>query len=250
MYEYEAEFYEYINRGSLNSARTIIPLLLKSLTIKSVLDVGCGQGAWMRAWQEHGVQDLVGLDGPYVDRQALLVPTELFRAVDLTKPFRLDQRFDLVQSLEVAEHLPHSSAEAFVSSLVAHASIVYFSAATPGQGGENHVNERPPSYWRAIFAKHGYVLVDHVRPHIRDAADVEPWYRYNSFLYLDTQELGAVPDAIRSHILAENERIPDFAPLAYRVREALLRCLPAAAVTALSRLKHRVVIARRRNARD
>ena len=50
--------------------------------------------------------------------------------------------------------------------------------------------------------------------------------------------------------LAEGRDDPDFAPLAYRAREALLRCLPAAAVTALSRLKHRVVIARRRNARD
>ncbi len=110
MYEYEAGFYEYINQGSLNSARTIIPLLLKSLAIKSVLDVGCGQGTWMRAWQEHGVQELLGLDGPYVDRQILLIPTELFRTVDLREPFRLDRRFDLVQSLEVAEHLPHSSA--------------------------------------------------------------------------------------------------------------------------------------------
>ena len=39
-----------------------------------------------------------------------------------------------------------------------------FSAAVPGQGGENHVNEQPLAYWRAIFREHGYSAVDYSAP--------------------------------------------------------------------------------------
>ena len=35
-------------------------------------------------------------------------------------------------------------------------SIVIFSAATPGQGGTDHVNERPHSYWIEKFSARGY----------------------------------------------------------------------------------------------
>ena len=84
------------------------------------------------------------------------------------------QNLRLVQSLEVAEHLPASAAEQFVDNLVAHSAVVLFSAATLGQGGEHHVNERPYSYWRDLFSDRGYLMFDLIRPFVIENDAVEP----------------------------------------------------------------------------
>lgn len=180
MYEYDVTFYEYINSGALRSARVIVPLVSGSLKVKSVVDFGCGQGAWLKVWRELRAEEVVGLDGDYVDPNSLLIEKHEFRPTDLTKPVSLGRKFDLVQSLEVAEHLPAACAMAFVESLTAHGAIVMFSAAVPGQGGENHVNEQPYEYWRKLFLAHDFVMLDYIRPRLRDKNLVERWYRYNT----------------------------------------------------------------------
>ena len=130
------------------------------MPIKSVLDLGCGQGVWLASWVRLGAKDVQGIDGPYVDQERLHIPKERFQGRDLARPVDLGRHFDLVQSLEVAEHLPQSAAEQFVDSLVRHGPLVLFSAATPGQGGENHINEQPWEYWREKFAARGYEVFD------------------------------------------------------------------------------------------
>ena len=159
MYEYDDVFYNYINRGALDSARQLLPQLISRLpiNIESVLDVGCGAGAWLSIWKTHDAE-VVGLDGSYVPPEQLLIKPEEFVATDLRTDFSLERAFTLVQSLEVAEHLPANAAEKFVNSLCRHSDIVMFSAATPGQGGENHINEQPYSYWRDLFKAQGYSM--------------------------------------------------------------------------------------------
>jgi len=48
MYEYESGFFDYVNVGSLRSASALVPILTELLTITSVLNLGCGQGAWLK----------------------------------------------------------------------------------------------------------------------------------------------------------------------------------------------------------
>src|SRR5256885_15969550 len=115
----------------------------------------------------------------------MLIDAANLRAADLANPIDLGRRFDLVQSLEVAEHLPAVKAESFVDTLIAHGSLVLFSAALPGQGGENHVNEQPLDYWRDIFRSRGYLPVDYLRPLITGDPAIQSWYRYNILLYVE-----------------------------------------------------------------
>lgn len=103
---YTAQFYEERNLGSLRSAEAIIGHLLRLMSFRSVVDVGCGAGTWLRALGMHGVSDVLGIDGDYIDRAALGVPDDRFLPRDLTMPVKLDRTFDLAMSLEVAEHLP------------------------------------------------------------------------------------------------------------------------------------------------
>ena len=134
MPKYDSSFFEYVNSGSLASAERLLPVLLDSLPITSVLDVGCGQGAWLSIWNKLGVEDVCGIDASYVDRSKLLVSDSLFQPLDLTTRFHMKRRYDLAQSLEVAEHLPKAIAPQFVDCLCAHSDLVLFSAAPPGQG--------------------------------------------------------------------------------------------------------------------
>jgi SAM-dependent methyltransferase len=237
---YDAAFYRHVNATATAAAAVVVPLLLAPLRPSSVLDVGCGQGAWLAVWRRAGVVDLAGVDGAHVDRTTLLFPEPCFRAHDLAQPFDLGRRFDLVQCLEVAEHLPDAAAPGLLDSLTRHGELVLFSAAPPGQGGHGHVNERRYDDWRARFATRGYVALDYLRPRIRHETRVAPWYRYNPLLYVERAALPRLAAAVRASLLPADAGIPDVAPLGYRIRRQLVRRLPVPLMTAIARVKERV----------
>ncbi|MDR7127720.1 SAM-dependent methyltransferase [Algoriphagus sp. 4150] len=163
----------------------IIPEIIKWIKPRSVLDVGCGIGTWLNIFSQFGVKDLMGIDGDYVDRDLLYkhIDSDDFKSCDLEKPFDLKRKFDLAISVEVAEHLKASSADIFVESICRHADTVIFSAAIPGQGGQNHINEQWPSYWEAKFKRHGYHVYDPFRLVFWKDQKIEPWYRQNILLF-------------------------------------------------------------------
>lgn len=197
---YNSEFYEGQQEGSFRSAEVIIGVLLRLISFRSVVDVGCGIGTWLRAVAMRGVSDFLGVDGEYVDRAKLQIREDQFVSRDVGLALTLDRRFDLAISLEVAEHLPAESAATLILSLVKLAPIVLFSAAIPFQGGTGHVNEQWPDYWTSLFRNHGYVPVDCIRPYVWDDPRVEWWYAQNILVYASPEGLSKNP------ALAEVER--------------------------------------------
>jgi hypothetical protein len=133
------------------------------------------EGSW--------VQDVLGLDGAYVNREQLLIAPDEFQPRDLQAPISLDHRFDLVMSLEVAEYLPPSRSRSLVRDLTSMAPLVLFSAAIPHQGGRDHINEQWQSCWASLFNEHGFRTFDVIRPVIWDNSQVERWYRQNIVIY-------------------------------------------------------------------
>lgn len=190
---YNTAFYDGQSGGSYRSAQRIVPMVLETIPARSVLDVGCGVGSFLRVFTENGAADVQGVDGDYVPRDRLLIDPALFRGHDLGTPLDFGRRFDLAMSLEVAEHLPDEKAGLFVDNLVRHAGVVLFSAAIPGQGGTHHVNEQWPSYWRELFAARGYRAYDPFRGRIWDDGSVEYWYRQNLLLFADDAGVAAFP---------------------------------------------------------
>jgi SAM-dependent methyltransferase len=184
MTTYTPTWFESQVDHSRSSAAVVVPALVSMLKPRSVVDVGCGQGAWAAAFLGAGVADVLGIDGEYVDRSRLLIPADRFLARDLSRPLELGggRRFDLCVCLEVAEHLPGEHAPALVDALCGLAPTVVFSAAVPGQGGNHHVNERFLSEWVALFAARGYAPIDAVRPLIWGDERVAWWYRQNMIL--------------------------------------------------------------------
>lgn len=186
---YDAVFFDHMVDGALESARVIVPLVMRLVEPKSVVDVGCGIGAWLKIVTEQGVEDILGLDGEYVDCSRLLIDPNCFQKVDLQNPQALSRSFDLATCLEVGEHLPARSAPSLVKLLVDAAPLVLFSAAVPGQGGTHHVNEQWPQYWQNLFAQHGYEKLDPFRRHICFDRRVRWWYRQNIYLYASQEAI-------------------------------------------------------------
>jgi hypothetical protein len=159
-------------------------------------------------------------------------------AHDLVRRLRLNRSFDLVESLEVAEHLPQSAADVFIDNLADHGRLILFSAATPGQGGENHINEQPWEYWRQKFAAREFEIFDFLRPRLVDDPAVYLWYRHNTFIYAHRSIAGTLPEAIRVCRVPPGQPLVDTVPAWAQARKALVRLLPRGAVDQLARATH------------
>lgn len=240
-YSYDDLFYGYQMPGSSRSARHLLPAVLGALPVKSVLDIGCGAGTWLAEYRQLGVSDVCGVDGEYVNRARLLIEQEQFVPTDISKPFALGRQFDMVQCVEVAEHVPSESSSTLIDNIVRHSKRVLFSAAVPGQGGENHVNEQPCEFWRDLFGQRGYRLFDFVRPQVQRILEIEYWYRYNVLLFIHDDLVAELPPEVARTRVAGGARIQDVSPIVYRFRKAVLRSLPPEVISRLAVLKHKLI---------
>jgi SAM-dependent methyltransferase len=191
---YDRDFFDSISAGSLRSGRVVAPMVLELVgPVASVVDVGCGTGAWLRVFSESGIKDFLGIDGDYVRRDQLEIPSERFRAMDLTQKISLERQFDLVLCLEVAEHLPPSNSDELVGSLTRLGETILFSAAVPYQGGREHINEQWPEYWAEKFRSRGFTALDPFRARLWNEEQVEPWFAQNLVLYVANHRVTTEP---------------------------------------------------------
>ena len=167
----------------------------------SVLDVGCGIGAYLRLFSKLGIKDVQGVDGIPFSTTGL--SQSEYRQADLTQPLRFDRRFDLVMCLEVVEHLPAAASTALLDTIAEHAQgLILFSAACPGQPGVGHINCQPLEFWLSEWAKRGWA------PDLAETLSVRalstlPWFKHNLLL------LKKHPPEQRGDVGAELRRISE-----------------------------------------
>ncbi len=202
---YGDDFFSNLNQVSLSSARLVVPIVMDLLGPQTVLDLGCGQGAWLRVFQEQGVKSIRGYDGSYVDRSELLIDANSFSSLDLASGVTINGHYDLAVCLEVAEHLASRHSRQLIKILTEAAPAVMFSAAIPGQSGTHHVNTQFPNYWRELFAERGFAAYDPIRPAIRDDRRVAWWYRQNILLFANAS-------AVAEHPKVELHALPPGSP--------------------------------------
>lgn len=110
----------------------------------SMLDLGCGDGTMVNMANDLGVRALG------VDLKAELPHIQH----DLTKPLNMHVSFDMIISIETAEHIEPEAAEIFCQTISKHRTPntrLVLSAALPGQIGDHHVNCQPQPYWRKLL---------------------------------------------------------------------------------------------------
>jgi hypothetical protein len=166
--------------------------LVKSFyTFSSAVDFGCGTGTWLKACIELECQTIQGFDG-FADPSSLCITPECFSHKRLGETINLTKTYDLAICLEAAEHEKEKFSELIVENLTKASKVILFSAALPGQGGTNHINEQPPEFWQKKFKDHHYTQFDIIRPIIWDDPAVAWWYKQNIFLYVHEETIEAL----------------------------------------------------------
>ena len=141
---------------SLPMAKYLAPKIAEMLDTKSVLDVGCATGHWLKCFSDLGIS-IHGLEGSVNTLDHLLIPRESVSIFDLRDKYTMKHDVDLVLSIEVAEHIEPFFAGNYVDVLTMHDSkYIVMTAAPPGQGGTGHVNLQPKEYWVEKMGYKGY----------------------------------------------------------------------------------------------
>lgn len=191
--QYRPSYYESIHEEAVASRDEVFQVLIEMGILQeghNIIDMGCGTGSWGFNLERFDMDlEYRGMDfGVPTDK--LHIPKELYFDVDLRKKLRRDH-YDLVLSLEVAEHIEEEYSDIFIENLVRYGDTILFSAAIPGQGGVQHKNEQWQSYWAKKFEKHGYYpYKEDIRDKFWHNEKVSIWYTENMVLYIK----GTPPD--------------------------------------------------------
>lgn len=117
----------------------------------SYFDIGCGTGAMVKIARQLGVDawgvDILPHDEPYLLQQ------------DLREFCDLGRTFDLVTSIEVAEHIAPESMGILCDTFARHVrpdgGLLVLTTAAPGQNGDGHVNLVDKTIWRDRMEERG-----------------------------------------------------------------------------------------------
>ncbi len=167
-----------------SSERYLSYLLELKGDINSAVDLGCGLGIWLNTAKSLGVETIRGYDIPEISVENRKISKSEYIPADLSKKLKIDRRFDLAMSVEVAEHINKEDAETFVESLTNLSDIVMFGAAIPYQGGMGHVNENWLEYWALLFKEKGYRCYDIFRQKFWHDPSVIYYYKQNTLLFV------------------------------------------------------------------
>jgi len=138
---------------------------------QSVVDLGCGLGAYGRFFAENAPSvQWLGLDG---SEEVDLATNGTVRFVDLSEgwPPDLARRgpWDWAMSIEVAEHVPVRGEATFMHNLIAHARAgLVLSWAPPLRHGHHHVNCQPERYVTCVLEQLGWSADVRTRDALRD----------------------------------------------------------------------------------
>lgn len=158
---YDKKFFNHKRQANIlkNSPKVVVETIIALFKPRSVIDLGCGTGVYLHEFEKKDVL-VKGVDGSpaaiansYLEKDKLLLR-------DLIFPFNLGEKYDCAICFEVAEHIPNDKSEILVDNIIRLSDQIFFTAASKGQGGKDHINEQDPDFWIDLFQNKGYTFMD------------------------------------------------------------------------------------------
>jgi hypothetical protein len=146
--------------------------VVRTMEIKTVLDLGCGEGHALREFQRLGCTG-IGVDGvPQTDPD--------IQVWDYTQgPYGGKWDYDLCWSCEFVEHVEEQFVPNFLPDF-SRCKFVLMTHATPGQAGYHHVNCQTSDYWQGVLVAIGFSLDPVLTRVTRELtrSNTSPWNHY------------------------------------------------------------------------
>jgi SAM-dependent methyltransferase len=248
-FEYSEAFYKSVDYRASETATLVFKVLSRYIKGNSILDLGCGSGAWLRAALEHGYTTATGIDlsssldlirqkttfQKYISNRSLTLIEKDF----VNDPLSNLDFADVSICLEVLEHLPNEIAKSLVKLLTETSHFVVFSAAQPGQGGTHHINEQPLTYWVEEFARYNYHPFDLFRTILANQKGIPRFYALNMLFFVNDGNLNS-KKLILDEVSLNANKVKDLSQLdkrsnLERIRYTIVRRLSVKFVTRISK---------------
>lgn len=248
-FKYSRKFYSSVDDRAGATAEEVFKVINMYLRTESILDVGCGSGAWLEAGFKLGVKRATGVDLwssiEVVENNPNLKPNIADNTLKLiVRDFVEDSttefiKSDLAMCLEVVEHLPEHVGRNLVQRLTESANFIVFSGAQPGQGGTYHINEQPLTYWVEEFKKYGFNVYDPFRLTLQNQSNLPRFYALNTLLFvnqnaIESSDLLLNVDQLQACRVLD-QKLLDKRTHTEKVRYWLVGKLPQIVVTILSK---------------
>ena len=227
---YGENFYESVSKRAEETAEPVIKILFSFINqVDSLKDVGCGSGIWLKKFVDTGkIKHAIGFDlenavnsGTTAVNKKILVKSIDFEKLDEN----IFPKTDLSLFLEVAEHLTEETAKKIIRYICKTSNMIIFSAAIPGQGGYNHMNEKPMNYWVAKLEDNEFYVFDVFREQLNSIKNLPFYYCNNLILGISKnyyEENKVELDSIKSYKINSASQIKDYRNLTQKIQYKLL----------------------------
>jgi len=152
--------------------------------LESAVDFGCGDATYAKYLMSNSNIKIKAFDGNPNVKQ---ITDNFAEQLDLSQSFNLDEKFDVVISLEVAEHIPKKYESTYINNLYTHMNkYLIISWAVPGQGGKGHVNEHTNEYVINLFSTLGLEYKQEYSDYLRNSITSCNWFK-NTILVFEKE---------------------------------------------------------------
>lgn len=133
------------DHGDPNSYATEVWDWMCNNGIKSVIDVGCGEGYSVKYFLQKNME-CVGIEGGEIAYNNSPVKQNLILHDYTEGPYKLEKTYDAVWSCEFVEHVEEKYLKNFLETFKC-AKKIFMTHAVIGQDGYHHVNCQNSDYW-------------------------------------------------------------------------------------------------------
>lgn len=153
----------------------------QTLGIRSVIDIGCGEGHAARYFRDLGC-DVLGIDGSKQAKRDSVIPGQHVTHDFTVGPFHPATTFDLAWSCEFVEHVEERYLDNFLETFTFSRHYLMMTYAGPGQPGHHHVNCQHMDYWIDKVESAGFQF-DQALTETSRAISSEGHYKHHGLLF-------------------------------------------------------------------